>query len=1310
MMKPLLTVRERLSAAALVAAMGCATLAQAQAPTIDGTRDASYPAALAVQANATGFGDNNQGSQTQANGDELDNIHARIVGNDLYVFIGGNLQSNFNKLEMFFDTRQGGQNVLRGDNPNVDNNGLNKLAGLRFDAGFESDYYVMATTGDNQIYINVAETLTNGGGQGKYSGGGTGRTHTVNFNPLSGVTTDGHVAYDNSNTGGVTGAAADATAAAAVSTGLELHIPLAAIGAAANSGDIRICLFINGQGHDFVSNQVLAPLPAGTGNLGGDGAGNYVGGATPVAGVNFASFAGNQFVTVANGGTATAPLIAVAPTALSFNNVGVGGSRTGTFTVSNNGGGTTPLSVSFTMPGAAYSVSPTSLSLLPGTSAPVTVTFAPTTAGAQNGNIQLTSNASTNPNPTVAVSGTGVAAGQVVIDGIADSGLYTQKAVQLSPTQFGDNANELDAAYVRMTSTDLYVTIAGNLEGNNNKLLLFFDANPDAGQSTLLPNNPTADFGASAKLAGITFDQGFAPESFIGLAQNGTSLFANFVPLNNAGGSSTYLSAGSQAFTQPLDFGGGVLGELSFNNSNTAGVSNTAVAGAGAVTTGLELRIPLSVLGAGISSTTPIHVMALLTGANYDYLSNQTLGGLQNINTNLGSDGTGTYQASGTTVDFNHFVGNQFFTAQRGDLTFADMRSVAGDYRNITVNAPGLAIVNSPLDVSGTLQVNGELNFSNPTAQNPTVYDAYVGGTGTTVVSGNIDISSPDGITATGNTGNVRTSGRTFNPSATYNYTSTAAASVTGSGLPNTIVKMEVDGPAGTTLTLSQPLSIIEALDLTNRNLVTNGQALTLLSTSAGTALVAMVGGGVGTVVGPVTVQRYIDPSRNAGAGYRHYAAPVSNTTVADLAAPGFAPELSQAATYNSSATPGQVTPFPNVFGYDESRVNTVTNDLSAFDKGWFAPTTAAMQVGRGYTVNIPATSMVDFVGTINNGTLPQTLARTGGPNGGWHLVGNPYPAPLDYSLVVPADRSNLDAGMYVYESTGQYAGTFRSYVNGVGANSIIASSQGFFVRVSQGQSSGTLTFRNSQRVTSFATPTTFRRGAADTRPQLQLTLQGGSLSDELYVYAEAGATPGVDASYDAVKLPNTHGLNLAALAGPDALAIDALPALTATTVVPLQVGVPAAGRYTFEAAALRNFNGDVYLRDAVTGQQIDLRQQPRYAFATTATTLAGRFALVFAPAGAPLATAAALSAAHLSVFPNPARQRFTVQVPAAGTGTVSVALYNSLGQPVRTVRAAATGETTSVAVDASGLAAGVYTLRVQTGAGAPVAKRVVLE
>nr|GFC40440.1 hypothetical protein [Tanacetum cinerariifolium] len=230
------------------------------------------------------------------------------------------------------------------------------------------------------------------------------------------------------------------------------------------------------------------------------------------------------------------------------------------------------------------------------------------------------------------------------------------------------------------------------------------------------------------------------------------------------------------------------------------------------------------------------------------------------------------------------------------------------------------------------------------------------------------------------------------------------------------------------------------------------------------------------------------------------------------------------------------------VYGYDDSRLG-LTNSLSSFDKGFVSPAALdeVLAVGRGYAVHIPASEVVDFQGALNNGdlTVPLTSARPSYSEGGWQLLGNPYPAPLDYSLVAPADRAGLEDAMYVYSSTGPYVGQYRSYVNGIG-NPVLPLGQAFFARVAAGQSTAALTFRNSQRLTA-PNPTTMQRTLAETRPLVQLTLQGASspLADEATVYFEQGATNGFEGAYDAEKLPNPTGLNLATSQGNRQLSID---------------------------------------------------------------------------------------------------------------------------------------------------------------------------
>jgi hypothetical protein len=273
----------------IVASLTVAGVAAFAQPTIDGTRDAIYGSPIVVQDTQTGFGNSSLGQVDYANGSELDAAYAYVdmSAQMLYLFFAGNLESNFNKLEIFFDTVAGGQNRLRGDNSNVDFNGLNRMGddssgnGLTFDAGFEADYWIGITGGGEPyaLYANWAQLLTSGGGPGYYLG----TTGAASNGTLSGGTNPFgiRVTINNSNTGGVEGGSGLASGnGALVTTGVELAIPFAAIGIT-GAGVIKVSAFINGGGHDFVSNQVLGGIGGG-GNLGDP------------RNVNFANIPGDQ--------------------------------------------------------------------------------------------------------------------------------------------------------------------------------------------------------------------------------------------------------------------------------------------------------------------------------------------------------------------------------------------------------------------------------------------------------------------------------------------------------------------------------------------------------------------------------------------------------------------------------------------------------------------------------------------------------------------------------------------------------------------------------------------------------------------------------------------------------------------------------------------------------------------------------------------------------------------------------------------------------------------------------------------------------
>ncbi len=133
------------------------------------------------------------------------------------------------------------------------------------------------------------------------------------------------------------------------------------------------------------------------------------------------------------------PDIAVSPSALAFGAVPVGGSSSGSLTVSNNGQSALVISaVTISGSDAAMFVQTNNCSTVaPSTSCTVNVTFSPTSQGAKTASLTLTSNDPDTPNLAVPLSGTGVvpdiALDTVALDyGSVPIGSSSTKAVTVS--------------------------------------------------------------------------------------------------------------------------------------------------------------------------------------------------------------------------------------------------------------------------------------------------------------------------------------------------------------------------------------------------------------------------------------------------------------------------------------------------------------------------------------------------------------------------------------------------------------------------------------------------------------------------------------------------------------------------------------------------------------------------------------------------------------------------------------------------------------------------------------------------------------
>jgi len=271
-----------------------------------------------------------------------------------------------------------------------------------------------------------------------------------------------------------------------------------------------------------------------------------------------------------------------------------------------------------------------------------------------------------------------------LVDGSVGAAYGSAVEVQTVQTQFGDNLSEINAGYAFVDNGRLFMALTGNIEeGSFNKLNLFFDVNAGVGENTLSAT-PNYDFSSdgvnwiSNNLGGMTFDTGFTAEYHMFVRSGGGGNFeVDFI--DRLGGGSAAIDGNTGNVTDDggevtaanlaTNAAGSALSEsifFAFDNSNTAGVAGGTAAAdqvaAAAVTTGFEFSIALADLGLDPTVDNTIRVSAGIGNGDYNFWSNQFLGGLPDGTGNLGGDNAGTFTGDSSGVDLNAFAGDQFFS------------------------------------------------------------------------------------------------------------------------------------------------------------------------------------------------------------------------------------------------------------------------------------------------------------------------------------------------------------------------------------------------------------------------------------------------------------------------------------------------------------------------------------------------------------------------------------------------------------------------------------------------------------------------
>jgi hypothetical protein len=235
--------------------------------------------------------------------------------------------------------------------------------------------------------------------------------------------------------------------------------------------------------------------------------------------------------------------------------------------------------------------------------------------------------------------------------------------------------------------------------------------------------------------------------------------------------------------------------------------------------------------------------------------------------------------------------------------------------------------------------------------------------------------------------------------------------------------------------------------------------------------------------------------------------------------------------------------------------------------------------------------------------------------------LGNPYPCAIDWGTDnVPVSgwtKTNIDKSIYYWDGANAQYAVFNSSGAGAGTNSatnIIPSAQGFFIHVTTGQASGTLSADNRVRLHSLQA--FWKNTPEEVTDQLRLKVVGNNHQDEIIVRFVPGADPGFDSDYDSYKKfgdPSAPQLYSVTPNNID-VSINTLPEITQHLLVPVGFSLGVNEQNVLTASQLNTFNPriTILLEDKKLNQFQDLRANPEYVFNADTADVPSRFVLHF--------------------------------------------------------------------------------------------------
>jgi hypothetical protein len=384
-----------------------------------------------------------------------------------------------------------------------------------------------------------------------------------------------------------------------------------------------------------------------------------------------------------------------------------------------------------------------------------------------------------------------------------------------------------------------------------------------------------------------------------------------------------------------------------------------------------------------------------------------------------------------------------------------------------------------------------------------------------------------------------------------------------------TMANLKIEADASLTLTPNSFLTVSGTLDNNSDN-----DGLVLQSTVAGTSSLIHASNGI-----HATINRFVTGSSNLTLKKYHFVSvPLTpaTTSTASLFVGAYLYQLDVAANHWT----------------------TVGNSLNT-----------PLDETKGYMIYYPeATHSFVFEGPMNAGSFTPTVVYAGSGN---NLVPNPYPSAIDWDASSGWTKTNISAVIYVWSAAG---GNYASYVQQVGTlegSRYIPAGQAFIVKATG--SSPVLSMNDNVRVHNSQA---FYKGDEWIPDMLRIKAEANNYSDEAVVRFTENATTSADASFDAWKMYGTDGAPqlYTVAADNEMLAINSLPYLETAYTVPMNFEMKANQPVTFTFTNIESFDPSVtiFLKDELTNQTVNLRNQQVYTFNHNPENAASRFKLVF--------------------------------------------------------------------------------------------------